>query len=155
MAEVDRLVARMAEAFDGAPWYGPSLRSALDGVTSAEAFATPVPGAHGIAELVRHLTWWKRVVRRRLQGDPVSDANAVDWPPLRPRSRSWRALRADLQAAHAELVTEVRALTPRALNRTVPGQSIPIRAMLHGVADHDIYHAGQVVLLRRALEESR
>lgn len=154
MTEVEALVHRIEDAFDGEPWYGPSLETALLGVRAREAFAVPVSGAHGIAELVRHLTWWKVVVRRRLHGDPVREANAADWPSDTPAAASWRALRAALRAAHEALLADVRALPESALDRIVPGQSIPIRAMLHGAADHDIYHAGQVAILRRALEES-
>lgn len=154
MRDLERLAGAMEEAFEGEPWYGPSLLTALSGLRAAEAFATPVAGAHTIAELVRHVTWWKIVVRRRLQGDPVSEANAEDWGAFDVEAASWRTLHADLLAAHAALLTDVMALTAGALERTVPGQQIPIRTMLRGAADHDIYHAGQVAILRRALEES-
>jgi uncharacterized damage-inducible protein DinB len=150
MSELERLAGALDEAFDGEPWYGPSVVAALTGTSAELALDVPVPGAHRIADVVRHLAWWKDVVCRRLHGDPVTEANEADWPPLDHGTTTWTELLGELRRAHEELVTTVLALDAAGLDRAVTGQAISMRTMLRGAIDHDIYHAGQLVLLRRA-----
>ncbi len=151
MSECQRLADQMRRAFDGDAWHGPSLVSLLDRVPANRAFDHPVPDAHSAAELVAHLAHWKHVVQRRTEGEAVADADVHDWPPLEPATTDWATLRQWLATAHAALVARVEGLDPVRLDAPVPGQAIPLYVMLHGAVQHDLYHAGQVALLAKAL----
>lgn len=151
MSECHRIADQMRRAYDGDAWHGPSLVTLLDRVPVDRAFAHPIAGAHSPAELVAHIAFWKGVAQRRTEGDSVSDADHHDWRPLDPAAVSWSELRQRLASAHASLVARVEGLDDSRLEEPVPGQAITLYAMLHGVVQHDLYHAGQVALLARAL----
>lgn len=150
MSRASRLAQAAQAAFDGDPWYGPSLDSVLDEMPPRRIHERPVAGAHSIAELMAHIAHWKDVVRRRLEGDPVPEANATDWPPV-PASTSFTELRQRIDHVHARLIACVVGLDDSALDAEVAGNRISREEIVHGIVQHDIYHAGQLTLLARAL----
>lgn len=152
MSECHRLADQMRLAYDGDAWHGPSLVSLLEQVPAGRAYEHPIDGAHSPAELVAHAAFWKEVVRRRTEGDAVADANHRDWPRLDRSTMTWKALRQRLDAAHAELLLRVEGLDDHRLSEPVPGQAISLYVMLHGVVQHDIYHAGQLAMLVKAFD---
>jgi len=148
--ECHRLADQMRLAYDGDAWFGPSLSSLLDLVPIDRTFEHPIPGAHSPAELVAHAAFWKEVVQLRTEGDAVADANHRDWPPMAPGSPSWASLRQRLDTAQAALLARIEGLGDSRLDEPVPGQAISLYVMLHGVVQHDVYHAGQISMLLKA-----
>lgn len=154
MTEVERIVDQLDRAFQGPAWHGPAVMPLLRGVGAAEAVAHRVAGRHSIWEIVGHMAAWKREVIVRLEGTPPRDLPAEEnFPPAtEPDEARWRAAVADLEAAHAALRRVVQGLRPERLDAPLPGpesESWNVYATLHGVVQHDLYHAGQIALLRR------
>jgi uncharacterized damage-inducible protein DinB len=128
--EIARLVDQLQRSFEGPAWHGPAVLEALQGVSAEAAHAHPVAGAHSIWELALHLGGTYRLVLRRLRGDGAQLAPEEDWPAVPPPSaEAWSAT--------------VRALHELSLTQFA------------GVPQHDLYHAGQVAVLKRALAASR
>lgn len=151
MNDHTRILDGLRRTWDGEPWYGPSIRTLLADVGPDDAYAHPVPGAHSIWEIVRHLSLWTMAVRRRLGGEPVAYAEGDDWPAVTSREPSaWLATLDVFEQAHASVVSYVAAMPADALVEQVPGQRITRAAMLHGLVQHTVYHAGQIALLKRA-----
>jgi uncharacterized damage-inducible protein DinB len=163
--EAERLVVMLDEAYRGPAWHGPSLRSSLRGVTPEEAAWRPAPGQHNIWELVVHTAYWKYAVRRRLLGRAQDDfgEKGRDWfnrefttsPEGSDKSgaKAWRRDLDLLARSHQELRRAALALRDRQLDRRSPGHRQTPRRMLAGTAMHDVYHAGQIRLLRRLVEK--
>ena len=153
MTPIERLVEQLNHTYRGPSWHGPTLVELLGDVTAEEALARPVPNAHSIWELVLHSAAWKTAVTRRVDGEPVRLNGPEDWPPVAGDSeRAWRDALADLDAAHVALEARVRRLAESALDASSPtDRNVSIYATLHGVIQHDIYHAGQIALLKKAL----
>jgi hypothetical protein len=149
--ELATLLALLDEAYDRKAWHGPTLRGALRGVTAAQAARRPGRGRHNAWELAVHCAYWKYAVRRRLTGErrgsfPLGGSN---WFP-RPVEATERAWKADLDLLareHRLLRDTIAALPPSALDGSPAGRR---RAyMIRGIAAHDLYHAGQVSLVKR------
>jgi hypothetical protein len=142
-------------AYDRVSWHGPNLRGSLRGVTPRQAAWRPRPDRHNVWELAVHAAYWKYAVWRRLTGAkrgsfPLEGSNWL----VRPRqatARAWREDLALLESTHRELRGAVAALAPDALSRTRPGSKVTTLALVAGVAAHDLYHAGQIQLLKRLL----
>ncbi len=160
MTEIDRIIDQLEREYDGDPWHGSPLTSILEGVTAEKAAAKPAAGAHSIWELVLHMTAWKGEVRRRLSGAPASDPEEGDWPAAGPQTPArWSDALARLKAAHDALIAAIRQLPENGLfestndprNRPL-GTGVSYYVLLHGIVQHDVYHSGQIAILKKALE---
>jgi uncharacterized damage-inducible protein DinB len=159
MTEIDRIIDELQREHEGDPWHGSPLLHILEGVTAEQAAARPVPHAHSIWELVLHLTAWKGEVRMRLSGAPASDPEEGDWPAVgAPTAERWDEARARLQKAHEALLSAVRQVPEARLfeatndprNRPL-GAGVSYYVLLHGIVQHDVYHSGQIAVVRKAL----
>jgi len=153
MTEVSRILDQLHRAYEGPAWHGPALREVLAGVTYQGAAQRPIPEAHTIWELVLHLTVWISVPTRRLEGAEIPTLPPdQDWPAAsEPCESGWRQALDQLAQAQRNLEAEVRKLTDERLREKVLGD-VPysIYTMLHGVVQHNLYHAGQIALLKKA-----
>ncbi len=150
-SELARIADQLRRAMRGEAWHGSSLRELLDGVTAAQAAAHPVPGAHSIGEIVLHVAAWRDAVRMRLAGKEVRPADEQDWPPLAPGDAAWSQANAVLERSTELLVDALARESDAQLDEPIlPGFSTRY-VTLHGVVQHDLYHAGQIALLRKAL----
>ena len=156
-SEVSRLEEQLRRAFEGEAWHGPAVIETLEGVSAEQARAHPVPGAHGIWELVLHLGSTYRLVLRRLRGDGTPLTPAEDWPPVpSPTAGDWREAIRALQELNEELRRAVRAFPGERLDEPLVAEN-PNTAytQLIGVTQHDLYHAGQISMLKRLWRDRR
>jgi uncharacterized damage-inducible protein DinB len=153
MSEATRIADQLRRAFDGEAWHGDSVFEILEGVTAAQAAARPIAGAHTIWELVLHIAAWDGAVPRRLGGVAVELSDAENFPPVTDTSdAAWRAVLAQVRRVHEELVAAVAALPDSRLSDLVPGKQgahYNFYYMVHGVVQHELYHAGQIALLKK------
>ncbi len=152
MNEIERIADQVAAGYRDGAWPGVSVRDLLRSLSPAEAAAHPVAGAHSAWEIALHLAFWHDAVRRRLGGEVVEYGPEEDWPaPGEPTGVNWHAALEGLDEAHRSLVDAVRAMTPDKLDQVVAGRSFTVYFMLHGVPQHDLYHGGQVMFLRKSI----
>jgi hypothetical protein len=148
MREIERIARLFTQAFEGKPYYGPSVLEALEGVTAQVAFQQPPWSAHSIWSLVTHLTAELIDARQVLEG-MVKPIERKTWLEiLEPSEAAWESALQELKRAHRSLVRAVRKLDDSVLNqKPIRGRS-PNYRMLHGILQHYVYHAGQISLLR-------
>lgn len=151
LQEIGRIVDQLGRAFDGRAWHGPSVMKLLSDVGADQAAARPLEGRHTIWELVLHIAAWKDVVRRVLMGEKmISLSDEEDWPLVKSTGEAaWRQAVGELERVQKDLVEAVSGFSEARLDETVPGASYSFYNMLHGVIQHDLYHAGQIAILRR------
>lgn len=154
MTEIERILNQLKRAFEGPGWHGPSVKEVLNGLTAQQAHARPLKNGHSIYELVRHIAVWEDVGRRRLEGDPaeVAISSPEDWPPPDDMSEpAWGQAKAALDHGHQALVDAIKKVPETRLDEPIlPGKS-SVYVTLHGVIQHDLYHAGQIAILKKAL----
>ncbi len=151
MNEIDRIIDQIRRAYDGDAWHGPPLRAILADVSAETASAEPIRGAHSIREIVRHITFWYDGVRRRIGGEVVEADEVEQWPgAIDGGEEGWQRELADLERAHAALLETVGQLGVEDLERPVPGMPYNVYILLHGLVQHNLYHAGQIALLKKA-----
>jgi hypothetical protein len=156
------LLAVLDTAYDHTSWHGVNLRGALRRVSLDTAVWRPRPGAHNVWELMVHAAYWKYAAWRRLSGAargsfPVTGSNWFVRPTPRT-SRTWSADLHLLDDMHRQLREAVRdvliATPPRRLDRALPGGRTTRLALITGIAAHDLYHAGQIQLLKKLFRVS-
>jgi len=149
MRVVDVLLANLDQAYVSQGWHGPTLRGALRGLSIAQVLWRPPKGRHSIWELALHCAYWKYAVRRRLTGEkrgsfPMKGSNFFK-PPDRATEKDWRQVMALLDETHERLRAAIESLPAAAFD-----DRKRVR-MMYGIAAHDLYHAGQIAMLKKAL----
>jgi len=152
MSEVSRILDQMDRAMAGEAWHGPHLERLLGGISAEQASMHPVRGAHSIWEIVNHLAAWNRIVHQRFAGKAVEVTPEMDWPPVWQASETeWRRSLDNLRESRANFRAAVEKVRDEELSAAPAGTEWSRYATLHGVVQHDLYHAGQIAILRKAL----
>jgi hypothetical protein len=156
--EIRLLLHQIDESYEKKAWHGPNLRGSIRGVTAEQAAWRPGRGRHNIWEIVVHAAYWKYAVRRRLLKEkkgsfPLKGSNWF----LRPVEASEDAWRRDVQlleSSHRTLREAILGLSPKDLYFTPATSKYPNHVMVSGIASHDVYHAGQIQLIKRLVKRA-
>jgi len=154
-SEAAQIAEQLQRAFYGSAWHGPSMLELLEDVDAETAAAKPIPNVHSIWELVLHTAVWDRAVRRRIRGQTTQPKGKKNFPPV-PKSSSaakqaaWCKTVSWLTRTHADLISAVSALPEKRLRDRVPGKRYDFAFMVQGVLQHELYHAGQIAILKKA-----
>jgi uncharacterized damage-inducible protein DinB len=147
------LLRSIDEAFDRRSWHGTNLRGAIRGLDPRRAAWRPGRGRHNIWEIVLHAAYWKYAVRRRLTGEKRGSfalAGSNWFPsPARPTEGEWKKAVALLAEEHRRLRVVIAALAAADLDRVSKGGRASHGRLVRGIVAHDLYHAGQIQLLKR------
>lgn len=147
MNECLRIADQLHRAFFGGAWHGPSLKETLAGVTAEAAAGHPIPAAHSIWELAHHLNAWIDEATATVRGKTYESLKGdKDWPPVSDTSPgAWERTLATLEQSQNSLEEAVRSFPPEKLGEGDRSYYY----LLHGIAQHNLYHAGQMALLKK------
>ena len=144
------MIELLDEAFFGPSWHGPSLLGALRGLNEKQAAWRPDKKRHNIWELAVHAAYWKYIARRRLTGQrerfPVKGSN---WFVRPVDGRKWKEDVMLLLEEHEKLQAVVRSVPQRTMTEPLSHRRYTTGHLIRGIAAHDLYHAGQIQLLKR------
>lgn len=153
MTESVRLADQIRRAFEGTAWHGDSVLELLAGVNAKTAAAKPIAGAHSIWELLLHIAAWDDAARRYTSGEAVTLSDEQNFPPVKEVSEAaWRQTVESVKQTHNELIKAVAAFPDARLQDLVPGNSqnyYNFFYLFSGIVQHEIYHAGQISLLKK------
>ena len=145
--EVERIHDQLERAQRGKAWHGPSIGELLSDVDETSAGWRPGPGVHTIGELVMHVIAWQEEASRRLDGEARDLPAEEDWPSTLP----WLEILDRLNASHEALLSRVLELDDSDLDEGTKGRPGSVYDLLHGIVQHNLYHAGQIALLKKGL----
>lgn len=147
------LLRTIDEAFERKAWHGPNLRGSLRGISASRAAWRPENRCHNIWEITLHTAYWKYAVRRRILGGkrgtfPLKGSN---WfrRPVEATEEAWRDDVRLLEETHASLRQAIEQLPESRLNRIQGKTQYTYARLICGIAAHDVYHAGQIQLLKK------
>lgn len=146
--EISNLVSLLRKTFEKGAWHGPSVTETLADVKESEA-AWRLPDTHSIIELVGHMQVWRTYVIQKLSGKTLY---TVPDEMNFPASDNWRLTLEQLNASQQALITAIENFPASDLMRQVPGTSaaLDFYTLLHGIVHHDLYHTGQIMLIKKA-----
>jgi uncharacterized damage-inducible protein DinB len=154
MTECSRLADQIRRAFDGEAWHGDALVEVLSNVSAAQAAARPIKNAHTIWEIVLHIAAWDRAVLRRIGGTAVNLSDSENFPAILDTGElAWETAVEQTRRVHSDLVKAVAAFPDSRLPEQVLGKEkqpyYDYFYMFAGIAQHETYHTGQIVLLKK------
>ena len=154
---IEKLIKELDKSVNGDPWYGASLKSILQDVTYKQAVTRHNPNIHSIAEIALHIYAWIEEVSSRLKGNEPKDPERGDWPEVDNLNETgWKKIIGDIFSAHETLLEQVKNFPFEKFEERVGterikelGTGFTYREMLVGLMEHNIYHGGQIGLLKK------
>lgn len=144
----------LVQLYGGGGWYGDSYQDKLKDVTDVNAFKRPLDETHSIAEILSHCTYWRTSGIKRLQGDfaiKYSMKDPENWQSLEVlQERGWKNLLALFQRSQIELVDQFLRTPEEALQQEFHPGHILLH-LIEGIIQHDIYHLGQIGLVKKMI----
>ncbi|MGD0036654.1 MAG: DinB family protein [Bacteroidota bacterium] len=155
--EIHLLLQLVGEAYEKRAWQGTNLRGSIRGLTAQEAAWRPAPDRHNIWEIVVHAAYWKYIVRRRLLREkkasfPLKGSNWIKRPIVMSKN-AWREDIRLLNEMHRSMCEAIALLKPSDLNLKPAGSKFTNASIISGIACHDVYHTGQIQLLKRLMKQ--
>ena len=151
-SEATGISDQLRRAFYGEAWHGPALMELLEDVDAETAAAKPLKDVHSIWELLLHVAAWDGAGLVRLGGKVCQLTGAKNFPLVpKPSEAAWRKVIEDAKRTHDQLVEAVAGLDDSRLRDRVPGKRYDFYHMLHGIAQHELYHAGQIAILKKGV----
>ncbi|NBA84356.1 DinB family protein [Emticicia sp. CRIBPO] len=154
------LVLRIKEllnaSFHGGAWHGPSVLEVTKGLKVKEA-AFKAGNVHTIAELIYHMTSWRIFVLKRFQGDAEYNIEneKMNWGNFdKIDAFELETLMMEMTLSHDELIKELESKNDDFLNEIVPGSEYNYYTLIHGIIQHDLYHTGQMAILKKLAAKS-
>ncbi|MDI6765982.1 MAG: DinB family protein [Bacteroidota bacterium] len=155
--EVTILLQSVAEAYNKKSWHGTNLRGSIRGLTAKEAAWRLGKNRHNIWEIVVHCAYWKYAVKRRILGEkrgsfPLKGSNWFKRPDGQLNKEQWKQDIRLLEKMHCSMVEAISILKDADLSKTPYGSQVDNRSILTGIAMHDVYHAGQIQLIKKLIK---
>ncbi|MBI3189132.1 MAG: DinB family protein [Ignavibacteriales bacterium] len=157
VTSIELLLKLLDESYEKKAWHGPNLRGSIRGLTASQAAWRPSNGRHNIREIVVHCAYWKYIVRRRLLGEkrgsfPLKGSNWFKRPDVLSES-AWSEDIILLNETHRSMRHTIGNLDEKDLLVIPKGSKVNNLSTILGIASHDLYHAGQIQLLKRLGDE--
>lgn len=149
--EIQKIIDILRHTFEKNAWHGPSVKEALEDI-SPDAIHNNIGNSHSIIELVAHMTAWRNYVTEKLKGN---DAFELSDEQNFPAEKDWKRALANLEKSQEELINALEATPDERLFQVVPNRKFKFYTMLHGIIHHDLYHTGQIVLLKKTQTNTR
>jgi uncharacterized damage-inducible protein DinB len=155
-SEIALLLQLIDESYEKNAWHGPNLKGSIRGLTAKQAAWRPSRGRHSIWEIVLHCAYWKYIVRRRIRGEKRGSFQhkGSNWF-VRQTGLTEKAWREDvrlLDVCHHTMREALASLKRSELQRVPSGSKVSNAKIISGIASHDLYHAGQIQLLKRLMK---
>ena len=140
------------KAFYSRAWHGPSVLESLQNISVINAISKPVRNAHSIWEIVLHITAWQSITSERILGEISEPSPEEDWPEVTDFSQSsWEAALNSLKVGASKLTEMISNLDENKLNENIAGKNYSYYFLINGLIQHNVYHAGQISILKKAL----
>lgn len=155
MDEIERFVKNVGDCFNGKPWYGTSTMSIIDMVSYSQVNIRPEGFSKSIAGMLRHIIAWRVFTIKRLRGladfkiDPDS---AENWNSSDVTEKEWKGLLKLLKKTQVALVEALETMEIDNLTEEVPGSIYNKDYLIRGIIQHDVYHLGQIAVLKDIIE---
>lgn len=157
MLETKHIKDALRRLYEGEVWHGPSIKEILIDITPEQAVKRLTPKSKNIAEYLIHITNWRTFALEKLTGGDTFDIilnSEADWSVVNEITKDkWEEIQEAYEESQKEILEVLETYTDRKLENIVPGRKYSFYTLLYGVIHHDIYHSGQMMLLKRlALE---
>jgi uncharacterized damage-inducible protein DinB len=148
--EINNIAKLFTDLQHGDCWIGINFKDALANVDIKTAIITGNNGGNSIWQLVNHIIYWRTITVIRLGGSLQTPPFDDFMIPDELSNNSWKQTLLDFEAAYHQLRSAILHFKAANLERPSPKKDQTYYELLMGCLQHDAYHLGQIVLLKKA-----
>lgn len=150
--EVEYFVTTLHSILQDTPWYGEPIMKILQVENSSVVYKKPNENSHSLIELLYHMnTWAEFTLKRLVEDEDLETAEKLDWREIDPKEHTWEKGVAQFKVTHDLIIELLESKDDKLLSEKVDGREYNFRFLLHGLIQHDIYHAGQIAYVKKLL----
>ncbi len=152
MTEIERMLEHYDRVMHGNAWHGYAVWQILSGIAAEAAAHRPLADAHTIWEIVMHMTFWESVAAQRLAGQRAGLDEALNFPAMPSATEAnWQKTLEQFRASNQKFREALSKLDAARLDELSAAGKHSYRGEVHGLIEHNVYHAGQIALLKKRL----
>lgn len=153
--ETQYIIKNLETTLSGQPWFGRGVYEVLGEIDESKAHTKPNENSHSLADLIWHMNTWAAFTLAALENkssEDIKTIEALDWRTIEPAKHTWKAGLAELKSTHERIIKLLKEKEDDFLSEIVPNRQYNYRFMLNGLAQHNIYHLGQIAYIKKMLE---
>ncbi|HEV8283554.1 MAG TPA: DinB family protein [Chitinophagaceae bacterium] len=153
--EIQSIITNLERVNAGQPWYGRAVYDIFEEIDPSIAYKKPNDNSHSLIELLYHMITWADFTLHRIQGYKEKDMTAfeeLDWREIDPAVHTWEKGLVEFKAIHKKIVELLNEKDDEFLKGIVDYRKYNFRFLLNGLIQHNIYHIGQVALMKKLLQ---
>ena len=146
---------KVEEIYSGNPWYGEAFNSILKDIDPEAALKKERKEVHSIAEILAHIIGWREFLLNRLNGNDfkTEQEETFDWKRIDDNEKTaWKSLLDALEGTQNKILNLLEKSNDSFLNMSVRDNNYKMEYLIEGVIQHDIYHLGQISLLKKSIK---
>jgi len=159
---INDLISQMTEIQEGKPWIGSNFSKKMKPVTEEDFFRRPMRNMHSPAEIISHLTTWRKetLIKLKTGKGSLTDDHPSNWKDLEVlKSIGQTKLMADYNNSLSGILTFLEGQNDVFLQETYYDgdfkDEYTYAWLLQGMLQHDIYHLGQIGYIVKFLNYSK
>jgi uncharacterized damage-inducible protein DinB len=152
MKESKRISNLYQSIYNGNPWLEVTLTGTLKDITAQQAYRKAHPKLNTIWEIVNHLIQWRRNILSRLHGKMVATPDHNYFVPVLDSSEAaWEQSLQNLAKSQEAWNTFFENFDDNDIEKIFVQNNHTYYEHIHGIIQHDVYHLGQIVILKKLL----
>ncbi len=152
MKETERISKLFRDNYDGSPWIDVSVMPVLKEITASQASSRVLPEWNSIWEIVNHMIFWRMNVMKRVQGEVMkTPLDNYFFTVKNSSARAWITTLKKFEKTQQQWIKFLAKFKEKDFEKIYPGNKLTYYEHIHGILMHDVYHLGQIVMLRKAL----
>ncbi|MGG9964479.1 DinB family protein [Ferruginibacter sp. SUN106] len=147
--EINRIVKLFEALQQGDCWIGTNFKETLQGVDATSASDAVSGNSNSIWQLTAHIIYWRTTVVNRLTGSDNPPPFKDFLLPAELNDAGWKQTLHDFEAAYHSLRTALHNIKDEQLDKASPRKEQTFYQLIMGCLQHDAYHLGQMMLLKK------
>jgi hypothetical protein len=156
---IDNIISQLIDIQEHRNWVGANFNERLNLIGENEAFIRPQADMHSVAEIISHLTIWRKdaVLKIRTGKGSVTDDSEQNWLPNdKLKAIGWDKIKSDYRSSLSGLIELLRTREDGFLKEKYYDPDFKgyyeYEFVVHGMLHHDIYHLGQLGIVIKFLK---
>jgi len=159
-ALIENIIQQLEDVQNGKLWIGSSFDSKLNQIDENLVFLRPMESLHSVAEIISHLTLWRRETILKIQtgrGSKTDDYEENWLTNDKLKKKGWNDIKSAYDDTLSELIMLLKSKDDTFLNElyfdTDFKGDYEYSFVINGMLHHDIYHLGQLGIIIKHLKQ--